>query len=491
MKRFLTFIFTLSLIMNVFSENANFSKWSFTAEYGLNLVFGDYIPEVSKPIPPTYGLALESALTPTWGLSFDFYYFPYKGENSTKTALFVANLMNSDFNATINFTKMIFPNTQSKFSVNGCIGLGVADYKSKFTQPTPIGGLKYAIIDSVTPSKYAASIPVSFLIEYNLSKTLALGLRAHYRAYMSDNLEGAPYLNFKGTTNDYVSALTLSLRYKFNATKQDHLRNMTMKEFEHDDEALNMAKAASDKVNKLGVQLAKLEKRVDNHQRRLDSLQVFLSNDGVDSDGDGVPDQRDRSPNTPPNTPVDFWGVPIPAASLARNAQNEGDQNSLNQNGKYQTGKTGANGKTGTGKTGYGKAGASGKTGTGKTGANGMNGTDNTIYEPSGYDDVPSVYFEFDRINLDNEALEVIGKVAAKLKEDKGLMIEIRGYCDIVGQDTYNEKLSERRAERVKAEFVKMWDIDPDRIITNGHGRILEPRVKYRPNRRCDIFLSR
>ena len=159
MKRFLTFIFTLSLIMNVFSENANFSKWSFTAEYGLNLVFGDYIPEVSKPIPPTYGLALESALTPTWGLSFDFYYFPYKGENSTKTALFVANLMNSDFNATINFTKMIFPNTQSKFSVNGCIGLGVADYKSKFTQPTPIGGLKYAIIDSVTPSKYAASIP--------------------------------------------------------------------------------------------------------------------------------------------------------------------------------------------------------------------------------------------------------------------------------------------------------------------------------------------
>ena len=89
------------------------------------------------------------------------------------------------------------------------------------------------------------------------------------------------------------------------------------------------------------------------------------------------------------------------------------------------------------------------------------------------------------------EVLETIGKIAAKLNEDKGLLVEVRGYCDFVGNNPYNEKLSIRRAERVKAEMVKMWSISPDRIIVNGKGKILEPRVKYRPNRRCDLFLSR
>jgi len=435
MKRFFLLVYVFSFIINVFSQSPGFSKWSVTAEYGLNLVFGDYVEEISTPLPPTYGLSVEYALTPIWGLSVDFYNFPYKGISSNKTASFTADLINSDFNATINFTKMIFPQSQSKFSVNGCIGVGVARYTTQFSQPYS----KPPITDSITNPKFISSIPISFLIEYNLSKQFALGLRAHYRAYMTDNLEGAPVLNWKGSTNDYISAVTLSVRYKFGATSKNHLRNITMKNFEPN-EAWDLAKATADKVNKLGVALSKLEKKVDNQGRRIDSIQVFLSNDGADSDGDGVPDVRDRSPNTPPNTAVDFWGIPLPVKTNVI----------VTQNGNKQS------------------------------------GTDQY-----GCDDTPTVYFDFDRLDLDNDALETIGKIAAKLKADKGLMVEVRGYCDYVGKNPYNEKLSIRRAERVKTEMVKMWKISPERIITNGKGRIIEPRVKYRPNRRCDLFLSK
>ncbi|MDD5185465.1 MAG: OmpA family protein [Paludibacter sp.] len=442
MKRFLLLVYSLLIFTNVFSEGKDFSKWSVTAEYGLNYVFGDYIEEVSSPLPPTYGLTVEYGLTPAWGLAVDFYNFPYKGVNGTKTASFTADLICSDLNATINFTKLVFPYSHSKFSFNGSIGVGVARYSTEFTQPYAIGGINHPIIDSITPQKLVTSIPVSFLFEYNLTNQLALGVRAHYRAYMTDNLEGAPVLNWKGSTNDYIAAITLSARYKFGAGNKDHVRNISVKDFEPN-EALDLVKATNDRVNKLGTALSKLEKKVDNQGRRIDSIQVFLSNDGADSDGDGVPDQRDRGANTPPNTAVDFWGIPIPVTT-----------NIINNN-------------------------------------NNRKGGNQTFINQYGTDDVPSVYFDFDRMDLDNDALETIGKVAEKLKADNGLMVEVRGYCDYVGKSPYNEKLSIRRAERVKAEMVKMWKIKPERIIINGKGRILEPRAQYRPNRRCDLFLSK
>ena len=440
MKRLNLLIFSILIFTNVFSQTKDFAKWSLTAEYGLNLVYGDYVEQISNFYPPTYGFTLERGLTPVWGLSVDFYNFPYKGINSTKTAFFTANLINSDLNATINFTKLIFPRSRSKFTVNGCIGVGVANYTSKFTQPYPIGGINHPIIDSITPPKFITSIPVSFIVEYNMSRQLALGVRVHYRAYMSDNLEGAPVLNWKGSTNDYIAAVTFSVRYKFGATSKNHLRNISENDFEPN-EALDLIKATNDKVNKLGSALSKLEKKVDNQGRRIDSIQAFLSNDGTDSDGDGVPDVRDRSPNTPPNTAVDFWGIPLPTTTKIVSSQNGGN----NKSGTIQY----------------------------------------------GCDDIPSVYFDFDRLDLDNNALETIGKIAGKMKADNGLLVEVRGYCDYVGKSPYNEKLSIRRADRVKAELVKMWKIKPDRIITNGKGRILEPRSQYRPNRRCDLFLSR
>ncbi|HJV78398.1 MAG TPA: OmpA family protein, partial [Paludibacter sp.] len=199
---------------------------------------------------------------------------------------------------------------------------------------------------------------------------------------------------------------------------------------------LALATLNSDKINRLDKELKKLDKKVDSQGKRIDSIARFLSNDGPDSDGDGVPDVRDKDPHTPPNTPVDFWGKPL----------------NINE---------------------YNHA---------------SNKTNNSF---GNFDDTPAVYFDFDRIDLGNGALETISKIASRMKADPSLYVEARGYCDYLGKNPYNESLSKKRAERVKTELVKIWKIPADHIIANGKGKIIEPRIRYRPNRRCDFFFDK
>jgi len=323
------------------------------------------------------------------------------------------------------------------------------------------------LYNGTAPMKYgiAGSCPVTLSIEYNFSKPLAIGLKGHYRAYTKDNLEGSTYLNWDGVTNDYVAAGTLYLRYKFNASNKDHLRNI-LKDVYEPDKGLLLAQELEAKLNKLNSKVDTIGNKVDDLIPRVARLENILSNDGPDADGDGVPDVRDKEKNTPPNTPVDFWGktliisnysagnpyAPIPGNSPAYDSTNRQTvSTNINDNNK-------------------------------------QGGKHKAIYIP---DDVPAVYFDFDQIDLDDAALITISKVASKMKADPTLYVEVRGYCDYLGNNPYNNLLSQRRSDRVKAELMKIWGIPFDHIISNGKGKVIEPRYKYKPNRRCDFFYGR
>lgn len=452
------FIFLLIVPTIIFSQKKKISRWSFTPEYGYNVFDGDINQDLLNVFPTsfrdiTYGANIEYALTPTWGLALDGYYFPLRAKNNSPTAMYInTNLINSDFLATINFTRLIFPNTKSKFFVLGSIGIGFAYYTydiryypdnsvipddatyidTKYNgQTRPIHLVKQGGV-----MKYGTSVstPVTFSLEYNFSKPLAIGAKVHYRAYAKDNLEGATYLNWDGVTNDYIGAGTLYLRYKFNSIKRDHLRNLKMKEYEPEESLALIADVKKDLAG-LKNRVDTVEKKVKDLTPRLKKLEDLINNVGPDSDNDGVIDMRDLEPNTPPNTAVDFYGKPLPV-----------------QAPKVEKGK-------------------------------------NPDYHAY-IDEIPSVYFDFDRTDLDDDALVTISKVANKMIKDASLLVEVRGYCDFLGDMTYNEKLSNRRAERVKKELVKVWGISEDRIIANGKGKVIQPQIKYRPNRRCDFFFS-
>ena len=104
-------------------------------------------------------------------------------------------------------------------------------------------------------------------------------------------------------------------------------------------------------------------------------------------------------------------------------------------------------------------------------------------------EDIPAIYFDFDKSNLDDWALVSISKIATKLHDNPNTKLDILGYCDYIGTEPYNFKLSDKRVARVKKELVDVWKIDPKRICTDGRGKLSDPKMKYRPNRRCDLFI--
>ena len=70
----------------------------------------------------------------------------------------------------------------------------------------------------------------------------------------------------------------------------------------------------------------------------------------------------------------------------------------------------------------------------------------------SSIDESSTVLFEFDSADLTSEAKESLDEIAEVL-EGQGDAVEsitIRGYADAMGPDTYNEQLSQSRAESVR-----------------------------------------
>jgi len=101
------------------------------------------------------------------------------------------------------------------------------------------------------------------------------------------------------------------------------------------------------------------------------------------------------------------------------------------------------------------------------------------------------VLFDFDKSVIKPEGKSKLDDLAAKVR---GINLEVViaiGHADSIGSDAYNQKLSVRRAESVKAYLVSKG-IEPNRIYTEGKGekqpvadnKTREGRAK---NRRVEI----
>src|SRR5512134_3361643 len=84
--------------------------------------------------------------------------------------------------------------------------------------------------------------------------------------------------------------------------------------------------------------------------------------------------------------------------------------------------------------------------------------------------DVPGgVTFAFDSADLNSQFYPVLDKVASTLAEYDKTVIEVAGHTDSVGSDTYNQQLSERRANNV-ATYLSGRGVSNARIVTIGAG---------------------
>jgi outer membrane protein OmpA-like peptidoglycan-associated protein len=104
------------------------------------------------------------------------------------------------------------------------------------------------------------------------------------------------------------------------------------------------------------------------------------------------------------------------------------------------------------------------------------------------------VFFDFDKSNLTPEAREVVTAAVRTAKDRGAIRIVVTGHTDTVGSLRYNQALSERRANSVKAEMVGQG-MDGAMIATVGKS-FSDPLVPTGPgvrepqNRRAVIDLG-
>ena len=80
------------------------------------------------------------------------------------------------------------------------------------------------------------------------------------------------------------------------------------------------------------------------------------------------------------------------------------------------------------------------------------------------------VLFDTGRAQLNPGSSRKLDQLAQFLNEHKERRVQIDGFTDSVGTDSYNEELSRRRADSVKSALL-MRGIDASRISTQGYGK--------------------
>jgi len=80
------------------------------------------------------------------------------------------------------------------------------------------------------------------------------------------------------------------------------------------------------------------------------------------------------------------------------------------------------------------------------------------------------IYFDVNKDVVKPESYGTLKEIAAILNEVPDVKVQIIGHTDADGQDAANLDLSKRRAASVKAELVKSFGVNGDRLETDGMG---------------------
>lgn len=142
-----------------------------------------------------------------------------------------------------------------------------------------------------------------------------------------------------------------------------------------------------------------------------------------DSDNDGVPDDRDKCPDTPPGVEVDIDGCPL-------DTDGDGVYDYLDKCPGTPLG---------------------------------------AKVNPMGCWVLGDLLFDFDKSDIKPSGHAELDNVVVILSKNPNLKVDIQGHTDSKGRDAYNQALSMRRAESVKAYLVSKGII-ADRMRCEGYG---------------------
>lgn len=167
------------------------------------------------------GLVLEYSVNPVFGFGLEAGYYNHDEldvDDNTLVIPFKNQTIDGLLFGSVNLSNLFSPARQRKFwkatNIYTTFGGGVGVYN-------------YQIAGGDESDFQVAPLAFSGLnIEFNLGKRIALGIGADYRMYFKDDLSGV-----KLDKNIESVNAQLLLRYKFNAGKRKHVRNLTAAEF--------------------------------------------------------------------------------------------------------------------------------------------------------------------------------------------------------------------------------------------------------------------
>ena len=111
--------------------------------------------------------------------------------------------------------------------------------------------------------------------------------------------------------------------------------------------------------------------------------------------------------------------------------------------------------------------------------------------------DLNPIYFEYDKSDITSEAAFELDKIVETLNKYPDMDILVESHTDVRGSDSYNQQLSERRAQST-VDYLVEQGISEDRISSNGLGES-KPKIDcgencsdedHQTNRRSEFTLA-
>ena len=229
-----------------------YSHWSLTPHAGFNYFDGDFRSEMKHAIAvPSAGLDLEYSFNPVWGLGvnymFDMYAVTAIPNEFNADTLLNGHMHKASAYLSMDLINLFYPRAKKKiFSANMIVGGGYMWWKNRVmfydcpTEEHPTwyrGYTKYYVNEDgeIAPSYMTEYNSQLFLyaglgIDFNLNRTLALGIRATYSYFINDYVDGRGYEGIKAVAsknNDGIADVTLYLRFKLDGVRKTHMRNIS------------------------------------------------------------------------------------------------------------------------------------------------------------------------------------------------------------------------------------------------------------------------
>lgn len=217
------------------SENTNIatelSHWSLIWNAGFNSFDGDFNSEMKHPIwVPSVGMGLEYSFTPYIGLGIEYMFDMYRvfGEPGNADILLAGQMHRAGAYLSWDLMTQFFPKANRKiFSIHVLLGGGASVYKHNLAYDdntrgntlgsTPISMDKYKVCPYLLGG-------VNF--EFNVSRGVALGIRGAYSYFTRDDVDGRGIVALASKNNDGIFDVSLNLRYKIDAVRKTHVRNI-------------------------------------------------------------------------------------------------------------------------------------------------------------------------------------------------------------------------------------------------------------------------